>query len=284
MMIKLAIIGAVLLGGGILFANESNQLLPEFSTNTFDSAKTDLKKITDDTIQNTQTTIGSGVKTVSDGINDFAENTAEQLSEGVKDLGESALQVFSFGGILGDSQEANSESTERHTKISSSKEITSSKETNPTPVSDSSPTTSSKETNPTPVSDSSPTTSSKETNPTPVSDLSPTTIVAKTQAVQTFETLSLVTSQQPDDTVMLNYEDTSGKTISVTVILRTTEKDLFTGTFYSSMFEASVNDATKTSYFIDVIIEHEDYGTISSSVFNPVDTPDTIINGVFSQS
>jgi len=260
MMIKLAIIGAVILGGVIIFANESNQLLPEFSTNTFDSAKTDLKKITDDTIQTTETTIGSGVKTVSDGINDFASNTAEQLSEGVKDLGESALQVISFGGILGDSQEANSESTERHTKISSSKE------TNPTPVSDSS------------------TTPSKETNPTSVSDSSPTTIVAKTQAIQTFETLSLVTSQQPDDTVMLNYEDTSGKTISVTVILRTTEKDLFTGTFYSSMFEASVNDATKTSYFIDVIIEHEEHGTISSSVFNPVDTTDTIINGVFSQS
>jgi len=261
MMIKLAIIGAVILGGVIIFANESNQLLPEFSTNTFDSAKTDLKKITDDTIQTTETTIGSGVKTVSDGVNDFASNTAEQLSAGVKDLGESALQVISFGGILGDSQEANSESTERHTKISSSKE-----------------------TNPTQASDSSPTTSSKETNPTPVSDSSPTTIVAKTQAIQTFETLSLVTSQQPDDTVMLNYEDTSGKTISVTVILRTTEKDLFTGTFYSSMFEASVNDATKTSYFIDVIIEHEEHGTISSSVFNPADTTDTIINGVFSQS
>ncbi len=261
MKIKLAIIGAVILGGVIIFANESSQLLPEFSTNTFDSATTDLKKITDDTIQTTETTIGSGVKTISDGVNDFASNTAEQLSAGVKDLGESALQVISFGGILGDSQEANSESTERPATISSSKE-----------------------TNPTPVGDSSPITSSKETNPTPVSDSSPTTIVAKTQAIQTFETLSLVTSQQPDDTVMLNYEDTSGKTISVTVILRTTEKDLFIGTFYSSMFETSVNDATKTSYFIDVIIEHEDYGTISSSVFNPADTPDTIINGVFSQS
>jgi len=253
MMIKLAIIGAVILGGVIIFANESNQLLPEFSTNTFDSAKTDLKKITDDTIQTTETTIGSGVKTVSDGINDFASSTTEQLSKGVKDLGESAQQVFSFGGILGDSQEANSESTERHAKISSSKEQHT-------------------------------TTPSKETNPTPVSDSSPTTPVAKTQAIQTFETLSLVTSQQPDDTVMLNYEDTSGKTTSVTVILRTIEKDLFTGTFYSSMFEASVNDATKTSYFIDVVIEHDDYGTISSSVFNPVDTTDTIINGVFSQS
>ncbi len=235
-MIKLAIIGAVILGGVIIFVNESNQLLPEFSTNTFDSAKTDLKKITDDTIQNTQTTISDNGKL---------------LSNQIQDLGESALQVIPFGGILGDSQKANSESAERHATTSSSKETT---------------------------------TSLEETNPTLFSDSSPKTIVTKTQTIQTFETLSLKTIQQLDDTVMLHYEDTSGKTISVTVILRTTEKDLFTGTFYSSMFEASVNDATKTSYFIDVIIEHEEYGTISSSVFNPVDTTDTIINGVFSQS
>lgn len=244
MMIKLAIIGVVLLGGGIIFSNEINQLLPDFSTNIFDSTKKDLNQMKDTTIQTTETTISSGVKTVSDGVNDFAESSVEQLSEGVKDLGESTLQVISFGGILGDSQKANSESSERHTTISSS----------------------------------------KETNPTSARDSSPTTIVTKTQTTQTFETLSLKTTQQLDDTVMLHYEDTSGKTISVTVILRTTEKDLFTGTFYSSMFEASVNDATKTSYFIDMIVEHEDYGTISSSVFNPVDTPDTIINGVFSQS
>ena len=243
MMIKLVIIGAVLLVGGIIFSNEINQLLPEFSTNIFDSAKTDLNQMKDNTIQTTET-IGAGMKTVSDDINDFAESTAEQLSEGVKDLGESALQVISFGGILGDSQEANSESTERHATISSS----------------------------------------KETNPTSISASSPTTIVTKTQTTQTFETLSLKTSQQSDDSVMLQYEDTSGKTISVTVILRTTEKDLFIGTFYSSMFEASVNDAIKTSYFIDMIVEHEEYGTIVSSVFNPVDTPNTIINGVFSQS
>jgi len=246
MRIKLVIIGAVLLGSGIIFSNEINQLLPEFSTNIFDSTKTDLNQMKDST--------SSGVKTLSDGINDFAESTAEQLSEGINDLGESTLSVISFGGILGDSQKANSESSdsqkansesgERHTTISSS----------------------------------------KETNPTPSSDSSTTTIVTKTQTTQTFETLSLKTTQQLDDTVMLHYEDTSGKTISVTVILRTTEKDLFIGTFYSSMFEASVNDATKTSYFIDMIVEHEEYGTIVSSVFNPVDTPETIINGVFSQS
>ena len=272
MKIKLAIIGVVLLGGGIIFANEINQLLPEFPTNIFDSAKTDLNQMKDSTIQTTETTIGAGVKTISDGVNDFAESSVEQLSEGVKDLGESALQVISFGGILGDSQEANSESSERHATVSTERYITeSTSKTNPTSFSDSSPTT----------SDSSSTTS--YSSPT-TSDSSPTTIVTKTQTIQTFETLSLKTSQQSDDSVMLRYVDTSGKTISVTVILRTTEKDLFTGTFYSSMFEASVNDATKTSYFIDMIIEHEEYGTIVSSVFNPVDSPGTIINGVFSQS
>ncbi len=245
MRIKLVILGAVLLGGGIIFSNEINQLLPEFSTNIFDSAKTDLNQMKDST--------GSGVKTVSDGINDFAESTAEQLSEGINDLGESTLSIISFGGILGDSQKANSESSDSQKANSESSE----RHTTTSP--------------------------SKETNPTSESS-SPTTIVTKTQTTQTFETLSLKTTQQLDDTVMLHYEDTSGKTVSVTVILRTTEKDLFIGTFYSSMFETSVNDATKTSYFIDMIVEHEEYGTIVSSVFNPVDTPETIINGVFSQS
>lgn len=104
------------------------------------------------------------------------------------------------------------------------------------------------------------------------------------QTIQTFETLSLKSTQQSNDNIMLRYEDTSGKTISVTVTLRTTEKELFTGIFYSSMFETFVQDVTQTSYFIDMVIEHEEYGTISSSVFNPVDSTDTIINGVFSKS
>jgi len=110
------------------------------------------------------------------------------------------------------------------------------------------------------------------------------TIATEGKTIQTFETLSLSSSQQSNDNVMLRYEDTSGKTISVTVTLRTTEKELFTGIFHSSLFETFVQDVTKTSYFIDMIIEHEEYGTISSSVFNPVDGPDTIINGVFSKS
>ncbi len=83
---------------------------------------------------------------------------------------------------------------------------------------------------------------------------------------------------------MLQYEDTSGKTISVSVTLRTTERELFSGIFYSAMFETLVNDASNTAYFIDMIVEHQEYGTISSSVYNPRDSPNTIINGIFFQT
>jgi len=99
-----------------------------------------------------------------------------------------------------------------------------------------------------------------------------------------FDTLSLSTKQQPDDNILLQYSDSSGKTQSVTVIIRTEQKELFSGTFFSSMFETTLNDATGIPYFIDMIVEHEEHGTITSSVFNPGDTSDTNINGIFLQS
>ena len=90
--------------------------------------------------------------------------------------------------------------------------------------------------------------------------------------------------QQSDDNILLQYSDSSGKTQSVNVVIRTEQKELFSGTFFSSMFEATVNDATGIPYFIDMVVEHEDHGTITSSVFNPGDSSDTNINGVFLQS
>ena len=98
-----------------------------------------------------------------------------------------------------------------------------------------------------------------------------------------FDTLSLSTKQQSDDNILLQYSDSSGKTQSVTVVIRTEQKELFSGTFFSSMFETTVNDATGIPYFIDMIVEHEEHGTITSSVFNSGDDSDTKINGIFSQ-
>jgi len=67
MIIKLAIIGGVLLIGGILFSNEINQIFYESSLN-FDSPKNELGKISDDTPQTADSGISGVVQTV---INDI---------------------------------------------------------------------------------------------------------------------------------------------------------------------------------------------------------------------
>ena len=68
MMIKLAIIGGVLLVGGILFSNEINQIFYESSLNFLDLPKNELGKISDDTPQTTDSGISRVVETV---INDI---------------------------------------------------------------------------------------------------------------------------------------------------------------------------------------------------------------------
>lgn len=97
-------------------------------------------------------------------------------------------------------------------------------------------------------------------------------------------TLSLSTKQQSDDNILLQYLDTTGKTKSVNVVIRTTDREIFSGTFYTSVFDTNVNDATGIPYYIDMIVEHEDYGTVTSSVYNAGDSSDTKIIGIFTQS
>jgi len=50
------------------------------------------------------------------------------------------------------------------------------------------------------------------------------------------------------------------------------------------MFDTNVNAATIIPYYVDIVIEHEDYGTITSSVYNSRNSSNTKINGNFSQS
>jgi hypothetical protein len=123
-------------------------------------------------------------------------------------------------------------------------------------------------------SSSSPTTSSPTTS-------SPTTSSPTTSSPITYETLSLSTTQQSNDNILLQYSDSSGKTQSVSVVIRTEQKEIFSGIFFTSMFETTVNDATGIPYYVDMVVEHEDYGTVTSSVFNTGDASDSKINGIF---
>ena len=98
-----------------------------------------------------------------------------------------------------------------------------------------------------------------------------------------FETLKLKTIRHDDNTVSVQYEDTSGKTLKVTVTLRNSEKQLFSGEFFSSKFDTNVNDISASPHIIEMVVEHQDYGTVSSSVYNPEGNQDTTIYGVFTQ-
>ena len=115
------------------------------------------------------------------------------------------------------------------------------------------------------------------------STTSPSTTSSSTTSPITYETLSLSTKQQPNDNILLQYFDSSGKTKSVTVVIRTEQKEIFSGTFFTSMFETTVNDASGIPYYVDMVVEHEDYGTVTSSVFNTGGTSDSKINGIFYQ-
>ena len=245
MLIKMAIIGAILLGGGVVFANEINQFLPETSVNFLDSVKNDFGKTKDGTVQSAETRVEGTIVTLTNEVNNIQEKSSELLSKSAKEVIDSTqkgikeitktTQKTIFGGN-GNNQNTNS--NEEH----------------------------------------------EDGNSSTMPDNGNTVTQTDDENIISFETLSLKITQQSGDGVMLQYEDTSGKTISVSVTLRTTERELFSGIFYSSMFETLVNDASNTAYFIDMVVEHQEYGTISSSVYNPRDSTNTIINGIFFQS
>ncbi len=98
-----------------------------------------------------------------------------------------------------------------------------------------------------------------------------------------FETLQLITTKNADNTVSIHYDDSSGKTLKVIVTLYNSEKQLFSGEFFASKFDASVDDISDSPHIVEMLVEHKDYGTVSSSVFNPKGNDETTIYGVFSQ-
>ncbi|MFM8658378.1 MAG: hypothetical protein ACKOCQ_00340, partial [Candidatus Nitrosotenuis sp.] len=98
-----------------------------------------------------------------------------------------------------------------------------------------------------------------------------------------YDTLQLTTTRNADNTVGIHYEDSSGKTLKVIVTLRNSDKELFTGEFFASKFDTNVNDITDIPHVIEMTVEHSEYGTVSSSVYNPQGNKENTIYGVFSQ-
>ncbi|HEY4679905.1 MAG TPA: hypothetical protein VIH04_01405 [Nitrosarchaeum sp.] len=96
-----------------------------------------------------------------------------------------------------------------------------------------------------------------------------------------YEKLSLSMIQQSNGDVLLRYSDATGNTKSINVVIRTSDNEIFSGTFFTSNFKTVINDISRT-YYVDVTVEHKDYGTVTS-IFNSGDSVDSEINAEFYQ-
>lgn len=244
MFIKLGIIAAIIVLGGMIFYHEIDTLFPSTSATVFDSLKGG--------VDNFDSKASNSVEQrIDESIDKITDKTGNTITDEINEAGDKIV------GKISEAKEA-------------SQKIITEEISNFNPI----------------ESIQSIFLGSSNSNNSKPSTAPATTksVVTQNQSPIIFETLSLSTKQQSDDNILLQYSDSSGKTQSVNVVIRTEQKELFSGTFFSSMFEATVNDATSIPYFIDMIVEHEDHGTVTSSVFNPGDSSDTNINGVFLQS
>ena len=247
MFIKLGIIAGILILGGMIFSTEIDTLFPSTSASVVDSLKTDVSdfgsKASDSVEKRINDSIDKIVDKTGNSISNEITQTGNKISNEISEVKESSQKVISD-------------------RISNFDPIESVKnnifETNSTLQ------------------------NSKSIGSSPISSSATTPSTTQTTPI-TYETLSLSTKQQSDDNIVLQYSDTSGKTNSVNVVIRTVDKEIFSGTFFTSMFETTVNDATGIPYYVDMVIDHQDYGTVTSSVFNPGDSSDSNINGIFSQ-
>lgn len=94
-----------------------------------------------------------------------------------------------------------------------------------------------------------------------------------------YENLSLSMIQQSNGDVLLEYVDATGNTKSANVIIRTSDATIFSGTFFTSNFKTIINDISKTTYHVDITVDHKDYGIVSST-FNS-SSADSKVDGVF---
>lgn len=244
MFIKLGIIAGIVILAGMIFSTEIDTLFPTTSASVFDSLKDDVSNLGSKTTDSIE-------KRLDNSLDNIVDKTSNRLSNEINEVGEK------IGGEISDAK-------------SSSQKIISEEMSNFDPLR--------------PIKDIF-IDNSKSKSSTTTSDVSSdTNVITQHGDPMTYETLSLSTLQESDDNILLQYYDSSGKTNSVNVKIRTEQKEIFSGTFYTSMFETTVNDASGVPYYIDMVVLHEEYGTVTSSVFNPGDNSDSKINGMFTQS
>lgn len=245
MIIKIAIIGVILVAGGLIFSSEINGIFPSTIGSIAESLKNNANSAATDTADSLKESLDTSVnnvgKQLDESLNKATQSSNEFISNTVPDIN----PTEQIGGIIKNTVSSGfgSGGSDSSTQYTNTDYSSNESETESAP------------------------------HPTPTNDQN-----------LVYETLSLSTTQQSDENILLQYHDSSDKTQSVSVIIKNSEQEIFSGKFYSSMFETIVNDASNMPYQIDMLVEHQEYGLVASSVYNPGDSSDSQINGIFTQS
>ena len=246
MFIKLGIIAGIIVLGGMIFSNEIDSFFPTTSATITDSLTNDISNIGTKATNAVENRIDESIDKIVDktsaAITNEIHETGDKISNEVSDVKETSQSIIS-------------EKVSNFNPVESIQNLFTGSSSNTQNSSNEIPRLNQPSSSSQVITDSSP---------------------------LVYETLSLSTKQMSDENIILQYSDSSGKTNSVNVVLRSEQEEIFSGTFFSSNFETTVNDAAGIPYFIDMIVEHEEYGTVTSSVFNPGDSSDSNISGIFS--
>lgn len=264
MILKLAIVSAILIVGGILLYPEIIKLTA--SNPQVEAVAQDIGDLKDTTVRRVNYEIEKAVDTVGDKIDKITPST-NQLNP-IDDIEEKIATPHTKEVYYGQVYEKNGDdckiSIPKMAKtVNGVKEITHTITTSQCQYEKHKPV-------------------QVTTNTSPITGAQDVT-VSPVPPGQIFETLQLVTTRNDDNTISIHYEDTSGKTQKVTVTLRNSEKQLFAGEFFASKFDTNIVDISKSPHIIEMVVEHEEYGTVSSSVFNPQDNDKATIYGVFTK-
>ena len=277
----LIIVSVVIAGGILLFSDNLNQLVEEASI--VDTINYEINELQSG-INSAQKDVGNSITSFENQISDIKDASAEMFSSSIIDNKSSSENELMFYGHVYDKNENDStckvsvpamaETVNGKTELTHIMTVSDCNFEIDDPVwiiqipEDEIPQ------------------SEDETNyPIPTQSItSPQVYVKPVPQTQVFEGLQLRTTQEKDDDIMIQFEDTSGQTISVSVTLRNSESELFSGIFYSPKFETFVFNTPDQPHIIEMVVEHAVYGTITSSVYKPAGGYDTIINGVFTKS
>jgi len=244
MLIKIIVIASILALGVFMFSSEINGLFPNISSNVIEPMKEDANNLGIKTTKTVENSLDSSVKVM--------DETSDKISSQINSAKESSKDLLS----------------EKISQINPVKSIDDifKKPTDELATQSTTPTTQS--TTPTTQSTNLPNTDSS---------------IESDYPHVVYEKLDLFMIQQSNGDVLLQYSDATGNTKSTNVVIRTSENEIFSGTFFTSNFKTVINDVSRTSYYVDITVEHNDYGTVTSSIFNSADSIDSEITGEFYQ-